>query len=89
MKVVNTRTHKATTKDVDIGRPNALGNPFIIGRDGTREQVITKYEEWVRRQPKLLVLIHALPEDAILRCWCKPLACHGDVITKLWKEMHQ
>jgi hypothetical protein len=26
------------------------GNPFVIGNDGTREQVIAKYEAWLQTQ---------------------------------------
>ena len=34
------------THDVYIGRPSKWGNPFVIGKDGTREQVIRKYRNW-------------------------------------------
>lgn len=30
-----------------IGRPRTLGNPFVIGRDGDRAEVITKYRAWL------------------------------------------
>lgn len=30
--------------NVYIGRPSKWGNPFIIGRDGTREEVIDNYK---------------------------------------------
>ena len=30
----------------------------------------------------------ALPADAVLGCFCKSKRCHGDVIVKLWHEMH-
>lgn len=73
--------------DVYIGRPSKWGNPFIIGTHGTREQVIAKYEEWIRMQPELLA---ALPElkDKKLACFCRPLhSCHGDVLIKLLKEL--
>ena len=29
--------------DVYVGRPSPWGNPFVIGRDGTREEVVAKY----------------------------------------------
>ena len=69
-----------------IARPSKWGNPFEIGRDGTREQVIRMYEVHVRRRPDLLA---ALPELAgnRLGCHCKPLACHGDVLVKLLEEV--
>ena len=90
IKVVNKRTgHVGATY---IGRPQALGNPFAIGRDGTREEVIAKYEAWfegmISQQPhsnacmdySMLLLRAMKGEDIKLECWCAPLACHGDVI---------
>lgn len=35
-----------------VGRPSALGNPFLVGRDGTREDVIARYRKWLRAQWK-------------------------------------
>jgi hypothetical protein len=55
------------------------GNPFKIGKDGTREEVIIKYRKWLLSNPELL---KQLPElyGKTLGCWCKPQACHGDVL---------
>lgn len=68
--------------DIYIGRPSKWGNPFRMGRDGGRSEVIEKYRVWIQTQPKLLA---ALPElrGKRLGCWCKPGACHGDVLAKL------
>jgi hypothetical protein len=57
-------------------------NPFKIGRDGTREQVIALYEYFVRSKPELNA---GLPElrGKDLACWCAPRACHGDVLLRL------
>jgi uncharacterized protein DUF4326 len=68
--------------DVYIGRPSKWGNPYVIGRDGTREQVIAKYRAWVLRRPELVA---ALPElrGKVLGCWCAPQPCHGDVLVDL------
>jgi hypothetical protein len=33
---------------VSVGRPSALGNPFLVGRNGTREDVIARYRRWLR-----------------------------------------
>ncbi len=60
-----------------------LGNPFVIGRDGTRDQVIAKYRDWITGQPHLLQMIPYLAEHAeALVCWCAPEACHGDVLVE-------
>lgn len=37
--------------DVNCMRPNLLGNPFVTGRDGTRDEVIAKFERYIRREP--------------------------------------
>jgi len=73
---------------VYIGRPSKWGNPFRSGEDGTREQVIAKYEEWLRSNPDLLAQLDEL-KGKTLACWCKPKACHGDIIVKLLQEKEQ
>ena len=70
---------------IRIDRRTQWGNPFRIGPDGTREEVIAKYRDdlWKR--------IHAgnidLPELASLNgkslaCHCAPLPCHGDALAE-------
>jgi hypothetical protein len=85
MKVVNIRKERYT---VYIGRGSIFGNPFKIGKDGTRKEVIEKYEKEVRLHPHILRAIELLSPTAVLGCYCKPKACHGDIIIKLWKEIH-
>lgn len=81
------RVHcKQEAFDVYIGRPSIWGNPFKTGYDGTLEDVIEKYEAYVRRNSRLLA---RLPEIAgkTLGCWCHEFkACHGDVLVKLCEE---
>jgi hypothetical protein len=57
-------------------------NPWRPGKDGTRAEVIARYRVHVRSRPDLLA---ALPElrGRVLGCWCKPAACHGDVLAEL------
>ena len=78
-RVVNLRHEEY---DVLIARPSKWGNPFQIGRDGSREQVITLYEIHLRRRPDLLAALPGLAGKR-LGCHCKPEACHGDVLVKL------
>ena len=68
--------------DVYIGRGSKWGNPYSIGVDGTREIVIAKYKRWLLNQPPLLNELGQL-KGKVLGCWCKPLACHGDVLVEL------
>ncbi len=73
--------------DVYIGRPSKWGNPFKIGRDGTREEVIAKYRDWVlsssdERASWIRENVWRL-KGKILGCYCKAFACHGDVLAEL------
>lgn len=83
-----------------IGRGSPLGNPFVIGKHGTREQVIAKYKNWLLEQidkgnPVVLDELNRLGNKAIdekglaLQCFCYPKPCHGEVIKeKLVKAMY-
>ena len=75
-----------------IGRPSILGNPFVIGPDGTRDEVIAKYQIWFDEQIEarndiydevVRLLNIARKDNLVLICWCAPLKCHGNVI-KNW-----
>lgn len=79
MKVVHCKKDKY---DVYIGRPSKWGNPFEIGKDGTRSEVIRKYEMWLIHQPKLMADLHEL-KGKTLGCWCSPKQCHGEVLMRL------
>lgn len=76
---------KRSKYDVYIGRPSEWGNPFVIGKDGSRAEVIAKYEAWIRTQPALMARVQSL-KGKVLGCWCKPAACHGDVLERLAHE---
>lgn len=73
---------KKESYDVYIGRPSKWGNPFVIGKHGNRKEVIQMYEEWIKNQPDLMNSLHEL-KGKTLGCWCKPYACHGDVLVRL------
>ena len=68
--------------DVRIDRGSIWGNPFRIGPHGTRYQVIEKYRAWIKLQPALMARLPEL-QGKVLGCWCKPSACHGDVLAEL------
>jgi hypothetical protein len=54
---------------VYVGRPSKWGNPFVIGRDGLRDDVIAKYRAWILRQPALITALHELRGKDLI-CWC-------------------
>jgi len=71
--------------DVYIGRPSKWGNPYRIGPDGSREEVIEKYRRHLLNQPELLADLDEL-RGKVLGCWCAPQACHGDVLVELLEK---
>lgn len=70
---------------VDIRRPSPWGNPFVVGDDGTRDECVEKYREWIMRvdQTSLRKRMKRELVGKDLVCVCKPLACHGDVILEI------
>jgi hypothetical protein len=60
-------------------------NPYHEGSDGTREEVIAKFRDMVDRSPKLRARIEKelKGENLMIGCWCKPLACHCDILAEL------
>ena len=81
MRVVHLRKEPF---DVRIDRKTKWGNPFEIGKDGTRSEVIGKHRTWITEGEGRYLLkdLHEL-KGKTLACWCAPLACHGDVLMEL------
>jgi len=92
--VVNIKKNKAAKKlpgYVYIGRSSKWGNRFVLKEHGgeyTREEAIALYEEEIRTKPELLALLPTL-KGKTLGCYCKPEACHGDILIKLLTEATQ
>lgn len=72
---------KKSKNQVYVGRPSKWGNPFVIGRDGTREEVVEKYYLWLQDQELLNDISELEGKDLV--CWCDPLPCHADVLIRL------
>ncbi len=62
-------------------------NKYIVGRDGTRDEVCDKNEQDLRNNPILLNDLHEI-DNKVLACWCdiKKERCHGETLIKLRKE---
>lgn len=68
--------------DVYVGRPFVWGNPFVVGRDGNREEVIDLYRAWLFERPWLIDRARRELRGKVLGCWCAPLPCHADVLAE-------
>lgn len=69
------------------GAPLKWGNPFEIGPDGTRLEVIRKYYLWLVDQPTLVAAMKRELKGKDLVCFCTPKACHGDVILAIANDL--
>ena len=58
-------------------------NPYKIGKDGSREEVIERYKKYIIEKIKNgecdLTELHGKN----LGCWCAPEECHGNVLIQL------
>ena len=70
---------------VYIGRPSKWGNPFRIGKDGSRAQVIQKYARWIHlpAQAGLRAAARRELRGKALGCFCVPQFCHGHILASI------
>ena len=77
---------------------SVLRNPFRKGVDGDKPTVINKFRDYLYKElqdPKSEVTLKvveyakrvATGETIVLRCVCKPAACHGDVLKEVIEKM--
>ena len=83
MAVLNSRI---TSKGIYIGRPSKWGNPFVIGPDGNRNDVVKKFEEYLMSNPALMEAAKQELKGKDLVCYCAPLPCHGDILSRIANE---
>lgn len=81
-RVWNMRDPNCPADAVRIDRRTFYGNPFRIGKDGTREEVIEKYRTYLYKTVSFVGLREDLGGED-LKCWCAPLPCHGDILLEI------
>lgn len=82
-KVFNKHHKDAPPDAIYVGRPTKWGNPFIVGKDGTRDEVVEKYREWLYNQWDHLEDDLKTLKGKDLVCWCSPKACHADILLEI------
>lgn len=58
-----------------------LSGGIRLKKDGTRQQVIDKYEKWLLQQPDLIDQLSEL-KGKVLGCWCAPKRCHCEILAR-------
>lgn len=89
MSILNKHRDKIPIGSVYIGRGSPWGNPFVIGKDGTRDQVCDEYPLYLWNQIRTgNITMQQLADlhNKDLVCFCAPCRCHGETIEKaaLW-----
>lgn len=72
--------------DVYVGRPTKWGNHLKIGTDGTREEVVEGYRQYLLTTKYGRLLAAQAKQELkgkVLACWCAPEACHADVLAEI------
>ena len=84
--VLNRKAGKPPKGARYVGRPTIFGNPFKIGQDGDRDQVIEKFrgyfQERLEKDAKFKTQVDKLKDAPALVCWCAPARCHADVLAE-------
>jgi hypothetical protein len=76
--IVNIRHIKAC--DVYCGRPGPFGNPYVIGRDGTREEVLILYGIYLKKNKHLIRQAKRELVGKVCGCYCVPEPCHVEIL---------
>lgn len=88
--LINIKTNKQP--HIFIGRGSVFGNPYKLGMDGDRHNVIRLYnrlflQDWIEYGPKRIALtaiicrsIKEHKNTLTFGCYCNPKPCHGDII---------
>lgn len=90
---------KKPPQTVYVGRGSAWGNPFVVGKDGTAQECITKYLDYLlpyrhigKNSDMDKLLFSQMHYESIRRelrgknlmCWCKlDQPCHADALLEI------
>ncbi len=69
-----------------------LANPYKVGRDGARDEILPKYKRWLwqrmqtpdspqSRELAAVLELALRPGGVCLACWCAPRPCHANTIS--------
>lgn len=92
MKVLNFKNSNLEDlkKGVYIGRYNSYygfkdskyRNIYVIGKDGNGEEVVEKYDKYIRSKYSIEEIKRDLKGKNLI-CWCFPNYCHGNILKEI------
>lgn len=94
---LKTRGKGVTNSGYFMGRPSALGNPFILFSERWRDKVCDQYEVWLRKKIKdndinVMTELEKLETQLFrtgkveLACFCAPKRCHAESVKAVLLE---
>jgi hypothetical protein len=97
-KVIHIKNKTGAPEEVYIGRGSVFGNPIRIGyrcplcgEKHDRGQTLVCYRKWLDDMMEadidFTAEVYALHGKTLV-CFCKPLACHGDILAEVTDAMH-
>lgn len=94
MTVLNKHHHggKVPAGAVNIMRGTPFGNPYVMGADGDRDEVVEQFRRWLWNRLKTdAEFSHQVANlhGKDLWCCCAPKACHGDVLEAAAAWLHR
>ena len=93
MNKVYNKCYEYPKDAVYCGRGSVFGNPFshktgtkASYRVKTREESIDRYNRYFLNSPKLIIEAKTQLKGKNLLCFCKPHACHADILLLVANE---
>ena len=76
---------------VYVGRGTALGNPFEVGPELTRDEAVDQFHDYLidcieAGDPVILTAMRGLTEQSKLACSCVPKRCHATEVAEIWAQ---
>lgn len=82
-----------------VGRPNILGNPFILNSEADRNNVCDSYDKFfydvllgnqdaIKELGRLLEVVKSSGHLTLV-CYCHPKRCHADTIKRYLETKYQ
>lgn len=82
-RVLNKNMDRIPRGAVYVGRGSPFGNPFRIGPDGRRDQVILKFKAYLLADSTLVERVKLELRGKDLVCFCAPAFCHAEILMEI------
>jgi len=82
-RVLNAHIDTIPDDAIWVDRNTKYGNPFKLGINGDVAEVTALYIDYLTNNPDLIADIRQNLKGKSQACWCRPSACHAELLLKL------